>query len=396
LIKKGGTVIIEAVKTIAPPLGAGIDLVESGKKWYEKGEKMVDKPLKFVADEIKSRTAAKIAGMVDVDGLVDHAGISEGLANSAKVLMEVSIGTSDSQELVEKGIDWGVAKLSSPDKSITPEVIVAENKNPSAGLPEYIFGVGNFVNQAGETLMTLPEGDWDITPRDKHGNTNKEPAVKIEAQKETEVICENDDDKADSLHLALHNFNKISISISSGSSIGGGFNVLNAIDSTYALKWAGKTFSAEFEKTFDTSTPNQSSYNIESIDFEGIISIASYDQLEVTVSGTYIYERYINDILISRRITRIDGIAVPAAFSRKDSYGNMWSYFIINPVYNSELLPSLSTYLDFEYHSTSYYSAGDNAGEFRSEIIYNTIENPLDGYIDIRFGYTDYKVISDY
>ena len=395
LVEKGAAVIVETAKA-ATPLGAGIDLVEAGKKWWEKGEKLVDKPMDLVKDEIKERITGKLAGMIDIDGVVDAAGLGEGAGTAVKALMDATIGTSDTQELIEKGIDWGTAKISSPDKSIIPEIVVAEKQGIGGGLPDIILGVGNYINSAGELLLTLPAGNWDITPRDKFGASNAEPAVIITAQEETDVICEENDDKSDSLDVALHNFNFIQIAMASGASIGGGYNIDNRLDSAYALKWVGKSFSVEREHIYDTSTDNQSSYNKETIDIDGVISIASYDQFEITVSVTKTYERFIEGVKSTIRTTRIDGIAVPAAYSRKDSYGEMWSYFIINPVYNSELLPSLSTFLDFEYQALGYYTSGDDAGTVRNETLYNTIENTDDAYINIRLGYTNYKMVTDY
>ncbi|RKY54852.1 MAG: hypothetical protein DRP93_04570, partial [Candidatus Neomarinimicrobiota bacterium] len=171
LVEKGAAVIVETAKA-ATPLGKGIDVVEAGKKWWEKGEKLVDEPMDLVKDEIKERIAGKIAGMVDIDGALDAVGIGEGAGTAVKALMDASIGTSDTQELIGKGIDWGMAKISSPDKSIDPEIIVAEKQNDDNSLPNIILGVGNYVNRLGETFLTLPEGDWKIMVQDAWGQVN--------------------------------------------------------------------------------------------------------------------------------------------------------------------------------------------------------------------------------
>ncbi|MBW6458623.1 MAG: hypothetical protein K0B52_05600, partial [FCB group bacterium] len=186
LAEKGMDVVIEATK-IATPLGKGMDMVDEGKKWWEKAEKAVDKPLDLLGDEFKERVAGKLAGMMDIDGAVNAVGLGEKTAKAVKILAEISVGTDDTQELYEKAIDWGVAKITSPDKSITPEVIVAENKSGGGGFPDLIFGVGNYVNNVGEILMALPAGNWDINAMDKKGEKAATPSVTITAQQETAV-----------------------------------------------------------------------------------------------------------------------------------------------------------------------------------------------------------------
>ncbi|MEA3392822.1 MAG: hypothetical protein U9Q91_07565 [Candidatus Marinimicrobia bacterium] len=300
--------------------------------------------------------------------------------------MDATIGTSDTQELIEKGIDWGAAKISSPDKSIDPEIIVAKKQNDDYSLPNIILGVGNYVNRAGETLLTLPAGEWDITPRDKFGASNAEPAVTITAQEETDVICEENDDTADSTDVALQYCNYVVISISTGTR---GFTVDNSVDSTYAIKWIGKSFSATFIKYYEATDYKYT------ITIDGNVSLASYDNLEVSMSATEIYQHYNDDnILKTQRTTEINAITVPLTRTKNDSYGEPWLYFEINSQYNSELLSALTSYASYSYHGINYNYSTD--GSIRSETLYDTIDDPTNGYIQVRLGYSKYKVLTDY
>ena len=371
LIEKGGTVIVEVVKTVVPALGAGIDAAETGKKWYEKGKKMVDKPLEFVTDEIKSRAAAKIAGMVDVDGPVDHVAVSDGLANTAKVLMDVSIGTSDSQELVEKGIDWGMAKLSSSDKSITPDVIVAENNDPT-GFPEFIFGVGNYVNQIGETLITLPQGNWDITARTARGTTNTPVNTTITAQQETsvDVVVSPGGAQPDSLDLEDMDFSKLLLFDMTIQLGGYMFNIpyYNYTTQDHQLSWIKNAFTlASFD---DTSATNYKSFETS---ISGNVSLISYDQIglygqieHTVISYNYGAKSYMDEISID-----LGGLPInPSTF---DTSGTYIGFAFQVPEGNN-----VEDYISFSFIRTDYFTNGENKGGIDTVIVQNTFDYSAD------------------
>jgi hypothetical protein len=365
LVEKGAAVIVETAKA-ATPLGAGIDVVEAGKKWWEKGEKLVDKPMDLVKDEIKERIAGKIAGIVDVDGALDAVGIGEGAGTAVKTLMDASIGTSDTQELIEKGIDWGMAKISSPDKSIDPEIVVAENQNPGLGLPDIILGVGNYVNQIGETLLTLPEGDWDITARDAWGQTNTPSTTTIVAQQETQVdisISSNDDVVAgDSLDINSLDFDGCDcfyFVLNSGNSQ---YSFYNRPDSGQILSWTKNTFSLSYEETlwgidYETS-------------FSGNVSLISYDQAGLYATAIEIRSYYNDDGNIAQKYemeVTLHGLPLTNIWR---ALGDKIIYsFEIAPNKNVDLLSSIGTFVSYTYRTTHYSTDGETLGNIESQTL---------------------------
>lgn len=226
-IKAGADVYVEAVKA-ATPLGKGIAVLEEGRKWYEKAETAVDAPMDMVGDLVKERLSKKIGGLVDVDGLIDAAGLGESTGLVAKGLMELSLGSDNPADIIESGIDWGIAKLSSPDKSIVPEVVFAEKVKSGTGFPDIILGVGNYVNNLGETLLALPQGNWNITVVDKKGNSgfikaagvNTSQYVQYDITNENEVAEDKDKEQEipDSIQLALRVYKIVQLNLIENSS----------------------------------------------------------------------------------------------------------------------------------------------------------------------------------
>lgn len=182
LCNKGFDVVLETGKIVVPGLGEATDLLEAGKDFSEKAQKMVDKPLDAIADEIKSRAAQKIVGMTSVGEVFN----SEGVGTYVKILAETTLGSDDPQELVEdaidKGIDYGIARISSSDASVTTDVAIAKNQQPGPGLPEFIIGVGTYAQQANEFLLKLPAGNWDITTRENTGQKGSTVTTTVSTQ----------------------------------------------------------------------------------------------------------------------------------------------------------------------------------------------------------------------
>ena len=183
LCNKGMDVVLETGKTIVPGLGQATDILDAGKDYYEKAEKMVDKPMEFLSDEIKSRGAAYVAGIIDIDSKLD----SEGAGKYVKTIAELTLGSDDPQELIEKGIDAGIARIKSTDNSIKTDIVIAENKQPGAGLPDYIFGIGTYAQEANEFILNLPSGNWGITAKDNIGYSSTPVTVAVVTQQESTV-----------------------------------------------------------------------------------------------------------------------------------------------------------------------------------------------------------------
>ncbi|MCK5816894.1 MAG: hypothetical protein KAH15_02710 [Candidatus Marinimicrobia bacterium] len=372
LVEKGAAVIVETAKA-ATPLGAGIDLVETGKKWWEKGEKLVDKPMDLVKDEIKERIVGKLAGMVDIDGAVDAAGLGEGAGTAVKALMDATIGTSDTQELIEKGIDWGTAKISSPDKSIDPEIVVAEKQNDDGSLPNIILGVGNYINHAGELLLTLPAGDWDITARDAWGQSNTPATTTITAQQETIVAVTSsisdstdteEEENLDIANLNLGAYNKITVTVENGSNH---YGKSNSAIRGYEVNWSKNTFSLTYDEPFGGV---DYTYSI-----NGNVSLSSYDQVAVYLSLNFTSTEYNADGLLYREYeTDINIIDLPFTYTINDYNRNPEHNFRIDLNNNPDLLSALSSYVRYNHRYTVYYTYGDDIGEIRSETNTNNFD----------------------
>lgn len=368
LTEKGMDVVIEATK-IATPLGKGMDVVDEGKKWWEKAEKAVEKPLDLIEDEIKERVAGKLAGMADIDGAVNAVGLGEKTAKAVKVLAEISVGSDDTQELYEKAIDWGIAKITSPDKSITPEVIVAENKSGGNSFPDLIFGVGSYINNAGELLMALPGGNWDVTAVDKKGAKASTPAVTISAQQETEVDIQMTGSLHQDVKTRLEQANFISIYFQYGDNTGQYMGMQSSSD--YPLSSSGTSFSVAYDYVNDEGTRYI-------LSISGHTTILGYDLPAVTLTATKSirqtnkgwgqYSHWEEEISIDN---------LPFAYFG----GATGTYFEIGDYYNSEYLASLSSIVSFSDRTISYNSDD----EVLSDTTFSTILNASQARLRVMF-----------
>lgn len=366
LVEKGADVVLETSK-IVTPLGKGADIVEEGKKWWEKAEKAVDTPMELVKDEIKERVAGKLAGMMDIDGVVNAVGLGEKTANGLKILADISVGTDDTQELYEKAIDWGVAKISSPDKSIAPEVIVAENKSGGSSVPDMIFGVGNYVNNLGEILMSLPAGNWNVTAVNKKGEKASAPAITVTAQQETTVNIQMTGSLHEDVKTRLERANFISIYFQYGD-----YTQNMGMESSrdYLLSSGGTSFGTAYDYVNDDGV-----HYI--LNISGNTTIITYDLPGINISasrsirqpndGSGLYKHWENEISINN---------LPFAYFS----GSTGAYFEIDDYYNTEYRASLSAIVNFSERTITYNSEG----EIISDTTVSTIQDP--GQARLRVG----------
>ena len=391
LTEKGMDVMIEATK-IATPLGKGMDMVDEGKKWWEKAEKAVDKPLDLLEDEIKERVAGKLAGMVDIDGAVNAVGLGEKTATAVKILSDISFGTDDTQELYEKAIDWGVAKISSPDKSITPDVIVAENKSGGSSFPDLIFGVGNYVNRAGEILMSLPAGNWDVTAVDKNGQNECQPRVTVTPGQETEIIYQEKDKiikdlqaVLDSLEMDFSNKKYLYLYFNNGNNEGSMFHnasshiVNNPI--CYPLHWSGYSFSRSEDISYIAYDGHRHYLREKSFSVSGTISLNDLKEPVVSLDAEYNEYYYLDTTrsYVSKEWNKtFTAIEIP-----------LWNLNYYKTHFNfnttaSSLSPE--SIADYTYDMYAYY---DSSTTVRYEEHLSGFENPEHGYMSVRFSLID-------
>jgi hypothetical protein len=361
LTEKGMDVVIEATK-IVTPLGKGMDIVDDGKKWWEKAEKAVNKHLELVGDEIKERVAGKLAGMVDIDGAVNAVGLGEKTANAVKILSDISFGTDDTQELYEKAIDWGVAKISNPETSVSQDIIVAENAETGTSFPDIVLGVGNYVNRAGEILMALPEGDWNIKSVDRTGSVMAAPVTTITAGSETAVVPEPENDYLDELVALLETMPYVSVYLKFGNE---SIYIANSITASirYPLSWGGKSFGQSFTHTVTaednggTIKPGTKYDN----NINGHITLVSFDRAGVSLTAQRTSETPFasNNPEIQRKIIQeITISSLPFAYFS----GGLGVTFEIDSYSNRELQGSLSSIASFSYRDIIYaysYEQGD-------------------------------------
>jgi len=316
--------------------------------------------------------------MVDIDGAVNAVGLGEKTATAVKILSDISFGTDDTQELYEKAIDWGVAKITSPDKSITPDVVVAENKSGGSSFPDLIFGVGNYVNNAGEMLMALPGGTWSVTAVDKTGNSDTAPLVSITPQSETAVSYVANDPVPDSLDTIFDEMNDVHISLIFGPSNQMIFSLLPSSNVFFPASFLGKIFSADyfyFDEVYEWE---------HDLTLNGNITQVSYDLIGVTLTARKITKKYYSDdpdIVYREIIEEVSAEDIP--LTQISSSGTYINYqFDISSYYTPDLISQLPSLVTFSYRSTYF----DKEGNITSEKITTDFIESSDNRIRIMIG----------
>ncbi|MCF7833119.1 MAG: hypothetical protein K9N05_06055 [Candidatus Marinimicrobia bacterium] len=368
LCNKGLDVVIEAAGTIVPGISKAKDIIDDSKDLLEKTKKMVDKPLDALADEVKSRAIGKISGMVDVDNYFDP----DGAGKYVKILAEVSLGTDDPDELVEKGINYGIAKIKSSDKSIKPDYAIAKNTSPTTGIPDFIIGVGNYVQQTQEFIMNLPGGNWDITAKDKSGQTSGTVTTPITSQQESTVdvvVVNSNTTQQDSLDISEIDFSKCThwrLYLDLGDYV----FTIPYYYYTHEVGWSKNTFSLDvFE---DSVATNSSSYETS---ITGNVSLISYDKIglyaqieykSISYGGynwsthSYGWKLYMDEITID-----LNGIPLkPSSYLTFDE--SIRLYFEIPD--NEDI----ASYVSFSFTRTDYVTSGENVGNVENVVIQNT------------------------
>ncbi len=193
-ITAGASVVVEAVKVVTP-LGTGMDLVEKGKEYVERGEKIFTDPKGALKDEIKEAIAKKIGGLVDVDGIIDAAGISDAAGKALKAILDAGLGSDEPDKWVKSFIDWGIGKIVDTDnKGKAADIVVAENMGNS-NVPQIVISVGGEakVGENTEIPIGLPEGTWKVKVIDLEGIWD-EVVTEITKQVETLILTSTEKD----------------------------------------------------------------------------------------------------------------------------------------------------------------------------------------------------------
>ncbi|MFA9390114.1 MAG: hypothetical protein ACERKD_09920 [Prolixibacteraceae bacterium] len=375
-IEKGAGVIVEAAKSVTP-LGKGIDILEEGKKWYEKAEKAVDKPMDLVQDEIKERLAGKLGSFVDIDGNVNVAGLSESVGKVAGALMQASVGTDNPSEIIEKVMDWGLAKLKSPDNTIVPDIIFAENKAGSDGIAQIVLGAGTLTNQFNEVLLAMPKGSWDFFVFDNKGQTDVQSNISILPKQETSIavsINEIEQEIIDPIDVGPYNAISIRIQANENTSL-----VIDNQDIVAAkyhpLILSGNSFSCNWEIEYDNIS---SAGWDQSLDVSGNFQKDENGNLMVSMTIRYKLNRYKNKEMISARDYDAKVVNLPFGGSEKPGV-YMLDYYEISSQRNTELMQNLPDYLSMKYINGGYW---DSSTEMETRVYENVETN---GMIKIGF-----------
>ena len=374
LCNKGLDVVIEAAGTIVPGISKAKDIIDDSKDLIDKTKKMVDKPLDAIADEIKSRAISKVSGMADVDTYFDP----EGAGKYVKILAEVSLGTDDPDELVEKGINYGIAKLKSPDKSITPDYAIAKNTNPTTGIPDFIIGVGNYVQQTQEFIMNLPSGNWNITAKDNKGKSSMTVSTPIISQQEKSLnITSNNETESnylDSITAILETMPYMNIYLNFGEK---SIYIDNSVTASirFPLTWSSTSFGQSFRYTIQPSEGGgtQTVGTVYDCSINGNLTLVSYDRigLSLTAHRTIEEPRASNDPTPHRKyMHEITISGLPFAYFA----GGSGVGFDIDSYSNSEYQASISSIASFTYREIAYeYSAEEGAVVVASDTSYTEI-----------------------
>ena len=374
LCNKGLDVVIETAGTIVPGLSKAKDILDDSKDLIEKSKKMVDKPLDAIADEIKSRAINKVSGIADVDNYFDP----EGAGKYVKILAEVSLGTDDPDELVEQGINYGIAKLKSSDRSIKPDYAIAKNTSPTSGIPDFIIGVGNYVQQTQEFIMNLPSGNWDITAKDKSGQTSSSVPTSIASQQAKTVnissSSETNSNYLDSLAAILQTMPYMNIYLNFGDH---SIYVDNSVTASirFPLTWSSTSFGQSFRYTIQPSEGGgtQTAGTIYDCSISGNLTLVSYDRIGVSLTAHRTIEepRASNDPTPHRKYMHDISISgLPFAYFA----GGLGAGFDIDSYSNSEYQASISSIASFTYREIAYeYSTEQGAVVVASDTSYTEI-----------------------
>ncbi len=191
-VSKGAELMVEVVKT-ATPLGEGMDLVEEAAEYAENIDQALTDPKEFIKDEIEDAIAGKLAGFVDVDGLVDAGTLSETAAEAIKVLTDVCLGSDDPNDWFRDAIDWGIGKVLDANETGEKTDIAVAEATDVPGLVQVMISVIQSVNLAGDPEITigLPEGGWQVNVVNPKGQTDS-VEVKITENVSTLIVTNTD------------------------------------------------------------------------------------------------------------------------------------------------------------------------------------------------------------
>lgn len=363
-IEAGSAVLVETFKA-ATPLGKGIDVLETGQKWWEKTDKITSKPRAFIADEIKERISNKLDGFVDVDGFSDASGLGDVVGKAAKNLVNTVGFASNPENASIPGDNWGAVKVSSSDKSLVPEVIYAEQSGNN--FPEIILGVGNFVNNLGETFIALPTGNWSFTALDNKGLSASLNNLAVDDYKLTSVELNDEsigeevtDEQAlpDSIQIALRTYTTVRLNLfdASSSNYVETWDITNRISGFSApvapINWNGGVFTCNFEIIREKSS--------------------EHTKFEVNIGGT---------VSLRKDTLFISGSGLKKTWIYNASDNVLKSY--------SELLYKAE---DLEYGSIKFFNENSSFGAGRTD---NSNEGILDEILEMDYSYERYNTEGD-
>ncbi|MDD3716472.1 MAG: hypothetical protein PHT46_05120 [Candidatus Marinimicrobia bacterium] len=383
LCEKGMDVIVESGKSIVPGLEKASDLLEEGKDFYEKVEKITDKPMDAVVDEIKSRAAGKLADMIDIDSRLDP----EGAGKYVKMVAELTLGSDDTQELIENGIDAGIAKISSSDGTVKTDYAIAENRDPAAGLPDYIIGIGNYVRNTQAFIMTLPSGDWDISAKEFTGKSSVPAVISVQAQQEATVDVsgaeiEYETGVLDSLLGIINDYNYLYPHIYLNDP-GGEWDLISIYLYDDTVTWSGKFFSAS-EHWQSVPDENSVRYLVVDTEISGYLTMVGYDEVGVNLTATCTEKRYLvsSNELKYLDVEEIEIRGLP--FSRVSS-GQV--DFEVSPNINSDELNDLNRIVNFSRREVVYGEYNLSGGDVYSDTTYTEIQDLSRAQMRVTFRY---------
>lgn len=378
LCNKGFDVVLETGKLIVPGLGEATDLLEAGKNFNEKCMKMVDKPLEFVADEIKSRAINKVADMIDIDSNFDP----DGVGKYVKILAETSLGSDDPAELIEKGINAGIAKITSTDNSIRPDIAIAKNSQGSTGLPDYIIGLGNYISKSNAYIMNLPEGNWDISVRDNHGQSSAPKRTSIISQQETVLDIkeiQQETGALDSLMSLLHSVEpEIQIFLYTPKQR----ISINSSTLRDTLIWSGKTFSmnASFETTPSETAIRFHTYELQ---IDGSLTMVSHDEVGLNLSAHYTATQKFSN---SREIKYLDVQDIQIQGIPSSGFYSGYFNFEISPNKNYSYLNNIENIVTYSFRDVTYGNSNLSSGDISSDTTYTEFDDVSRSSVRVAIG----------
>ncbi|MCF8363441.1 MAG: toxin-antitoxin system YwqK family antitoxin [Prolixibacteraceae bacterium] len=171
-LETGEKVLVTTVKNLNPSVGTAVDILDYSNKFLNYiNNAMSGKTIDQYQEELKNSIEEKgyDEGNLEPQGNAQQQTLS--IVEKAKLLEKIAKVCNNPESAISLEVGWGGVKITSEDKSLNPDVVMAERLN-SEEAPVIVLSTE--IEQTGnnEWIVPLPEGDWDIVAVDDKGQSD--------------------------------------------------------------------------------------------------------------------------------------------------------------------------------------------------------------------------------